>query len=254
MHKYLNHVQRKNAFTLIELLVVIAIISILATILIPSLQQAKDLAMEVTCQNNLKQIIRAQHMYAHDNNSMMPGVEGVLPGANNYYWAPVLNYLYIENSSVFDCGIGAKEQVNDPWFPTYPTRSVAGATEYDNPSAPAGVGLSGWHKHISYGYCYFSAITGEGWVVWHSASYPKSISEFRQPANCLVFADSGGANYGTTDPNAGAYSYALGNHFLRGPANRHMGKGNYACADGHVGSSYLTDESVPAGTELWDWR
>ena len=64
----------KPAFTLIELLVVIAIIGILAALLLPVLNRAKDRAQNATCISNLKQWGVTWRIYADDNNdSFMTG-------------------------------------------------------------------------------------------------------------------------------------------------------------------------------------
>jgi prepilin-type N-terminal cleavage/methylation domain-containing protein len=57
---------RRSAFTLIELLVVVAIISLLVAILLPSLQQAKELARTVECATHLRSIHLAVNFYAED--------------------------------------------------------------------------------------------------------------------------------------------------------------------------------------------
>lgn len=58
----------RAGFTLIELLVVIAIISLLVSILLPSLTKAKELAQAVVCANNIRNLGSANIQYASDNN------------------------------------------------------------------------------------------------------------------------------------------------------------------------------------------
>ena len=67
----------KFRFTLIELLVVIAIIAILAAILMPALQQARERATATTCVNNLKQMSTAGRMYMDDNRDFWPSGNSV---------------------------------------------------------------------------------------------------------------------------------------------------------------------------------
>jgi prepilin-type N-terminal cleavage/methylation domain-containing protein len=62
---------RRNAFTLIELLVVIAIIAILAALLMPALEKARENAYYVKCAANMRQISLAASMYGIDYKDFM---------------------------------------------------------------------------------------------------------------------------------------------------------------------------------------
>jgi prepilin-type N-terminal cleavage/methylation domain-containing protein/prepilin-type processing-associated H-X9-DG protein len=84
----------KCAFTLIELLVVITIISILGSLLLPTLSKAKSAAYKASCLSNLRQIGVAWQMYAGDNQNHNPG--GIQTAEGKSYWlylAPYLDHL-----------------------------------------------------------------------------------------------------------------------------------------------------------------
>src|SRR5690606_12416222 len=65
----------RDAFTLIELLVVIAIISLLISILLPSLSAARERSRSVICLTQLRELSRSAFMYTNDNAVYPPCVD-----------------------------------------------------------------------------------------------------------------------------------------------------------------------------------
>ncbi len=172
---------KKRAFTLIELLVVIAIIAILAGMLLPALQRARESARKTSCTNNLKQVGTALFMYSGDYEYFPPAKSADMGNFNTQGWHWLtMPYLGIDNSV----------PTSDQWFEAAKRRET-GVLHCPSIPMPAKGGLL---DRISYSMYGFGPL-----VIWFGFT-PAKVARGAGTASTSIFATKPGAMTTKTEP------------------------------------------------------
>ena len=241
----------KPKFTLIELLVVIAIIAILAAMLLPALNKAREKGRAISCTSNLKQCIIAELTYATDFNSRLI-LEGPLStlSSNGLRWSEILSgggettgaYLpSIEisgrkNSIVVSCPAAVPRLHENDGGSQVSQRTYGGVPWVVRPQLVIGASEDGEDTRIA-GRFAERVMKGTKRVGAYLV-----LHRMRQPAKTMVFVDSGiprqhsvltqaGFQYADMSPT---FKWTSGSNNLQGIMLRHTGRANAAYADGHV--------------------
>ena len=203
----------KKRFTLIELLVVIAIIAILASMLLPALNQAREKAKTIKCAGNQKQIGLAVMLYAQDWNDWVYPVTG---SSGDISWYVRLNEDHINNEQVFHCP-------SDEDF------------IFDNSNVSYGMNYNGW----------MMGNNGMG-LDFNSAATPAvKIIKVKNTSNTIHSADSkrdGGDMRATRGDPASTNGYAV--------SKQHSNGSNVLWVDGHV--SWLLFDAIMNTEQYWN--
>jgi prepilin-type processing-associated H-X9-DG protein len=212
------------SFTIIELLIVVAVIMILASLLLPALNRARESAQRIVCSNNMKNLYQATAIYDTDFNNLIPmysEVSGTAPAGYPGYYLKLTRWHgfgklyeddYIKTGKTFYCPSKNNMRKDGSYY---------GRLSYDGYGGDAHT--NGWHNQDA-----ASRVENNYWLRWSESTYLEegASSSIAQIQNRLY---KNSPNRWLAVDTWGTYAVSSDSYWLP-----HPGGLNVLFIDGHV--------------------